>query len=351
MLRVQLFAISWLLSAAVVAQSPFRFAGAEVRPATRHDVLIPIESEGASTAIPVTILHGATDGPVLGVTAGVHGFEYPPIMAAQRLAESIDPARLRGTVILVRIANLAGFITRSPYVNPLDGLNLNRSFPGSPDGTVTERIAHFLTENVIAPADYFLDMHAGDAPEDLMAYGAYYHADDRPEASEAGRRMAIALGYDYIVRFNTDGKEYMRPDRPSLYCSAEAFKRGIPAADIECGRLGMAEPLLIQSVERAVHGVLADLNMLPPEAGTDTPSEPAFIMQRSYLEAEADGIFHTTKSGGDYVTAGMEIGYLTDYFGRRTQTVVADTNGILLLVLGTPPVNAGETIAVIGVVD
>ncbi|WP_116125852.1 succinylglutamate desuccinylase/aspartoacylase family protein [Lewinella sp. IMCC34183] len=339
------------LAAALPAQSAFSFAGESVPAGSRRDFSIPVAAGDTATTIPITVLHGATDGPVLSITAGVHGYEYPPILAAQRLGETIDPDTLRGTVILVRIANLPSFLGRSPFVSPLDGRNLNRSFPGRPDGSLTERIAHFITAHVIASADYFLDLHGGDAPEDLMPYGAYYDNDGQPEASEQGRAMAVALGFDFIVRFNTDGKDYMRPDHPSLYCSAEAFRRGIPAADVECGRLGLAEPLLVDRIAGGVAQVLRTLDMLPAARDTTPVGAPAFITDRSYLEAAQDGIFYPAKRAGEYVTAGMEIGYVTDYFGTRVQTIVADTAGVLLLVIGTPPIRKGETMAVIGQVE
>ncbi|MDP1572124.1 MAG: succinylglutamate desuccinylase/aspartoacylase family protein [Vicinamibacterales bacterium] len=109
------------------------------------DLQIPAGTSDPATRIPVTVFHGASDGPVLALTAGVHGYEFPPILAAQALLDRIDPARLRGTVILVRIANVEAFEQRVPYVNPFDRQNLNRSFPGRSDGTPTERIAWALT--------------------------------------------------------------------------------------------------------------------------------------------------------------------------------------------------------------
>ncbi|MGB3799209.1 MAG: hypothetical protein WA952_05295, partial [Lewinella sp.] len=160
-----------------------------------------------------------------------------------------------------------------------------------------------------------------------------------------------ALGFDYVVAFQTDGKDYMRADRPSLYCSAEAFRRSIPAADIECGRLGLAEPLLAQRIEGGVTNLLRELDMLPASQSAADVVSPTMIVNRSYLASQYDGIFYSAKAAGEYVTAGMEIGYVTDYFGERVQTIVADTSGILLLVIGTPPILVGETAAVIGTVE
>lgn len=211
--------------------------------------------------IPVTVFNGAEPGPVLGITAGVHGYEYPPIMAAQELIQKIDPGRLKGTVILVQIANVVGFLTRSITINPLDGKNLNRSFPGKEKGSITERIAYFISTKIGARCDYFLDMHAGDAPQNLMPYAAYYSNEKMKEVSEKGREMARALGFDYIVTFVTDEQEYIKDGKDSLFCSAEPFKRGKPSIDIECGRLGRTDTQLTQRIVSGVINLLTYLGM------------------------------------------------------------------------------------------
>ncbi|MGB3775996.1 MAG: succinylglutamate desuccinylase/aspartoacylase family protein, partial [Leeuwenhoekiella sp.] len=201
------------------AQTSFKFEGKEVAAGTKVHFKIPVEHEGVSTFIPITIFNGAKAGETLGITAGIHGYEYPPILGAQRLIQSIDPKKLKGTVILVQLANVKSFLGRSPFVNPADGKNLNCSFPGKEEGSLSEKIAYFISNSVINRVDYFLDMHAGDAPEDLMSYGAYYRNDDMPEISATGKEMALALGFDHVVIFDTDEKEYMKAEKPSLYTS------------------------------------------------------------------------------------------------------------------------------------
>ena len=91
------------------------------------------------TTIPVTVLHGASDGPVLALIAGIHGYEYP-ITALQAMRTQVDPAALSGTMILVHIANMPAFLGRTIYYSPGDGKNLNRMFPGDPDGSISQRI-------------------------------------------------------------------------------------------------------------------------------------------------------------------------------------------------------------------
>lgn len=111
--------------------------------------------------IPVTIAHGVSDGPVLALIAGTHGYEYPPITALQAVRAQIDPAALSGTIIMVHIANMPSFLGRTIYYTPGDGKNLNRMYPGDPKGSISQRIAHLLTTEVIDQADYLVDLHGG----------------------------------------------------------------------------------------------------------------------------------------------------------------------------------------------
>src|SRR6188508_3240451 len=148
--------------------------------------------------IPVSLVRGSGKGPVLALVAGVHGYEYPGISALQRLRQSIDPRALRGTLILVHIANPPSFYGRTIYTSPADGKNLNRVFPGRPDGTLSERIAYEITTQVIAKADFLVDLHAGDGNEALRPY-VYMPVTGNAKLDAAIRGMALAFGLDHIV--------------------------------------------------------------------------------------------------------------------------------------------------------
>src|SRR5580658_4806827 len=127
-------------------------------------------AQDAGTQIPVTTIEGAQPGPTLALIAGNHGYEYPPILALQELRTQIDPASLSGIVIMVHVANMPSFLGRTIYFSPVDGKNLNRVYPGRADGTVSERIAYAITQQIIDRADYVLDLHCGDGNEWLRPY-------------------------------------------------------------------------------------------------------------------------------------------------------------------------------------
>src|SRR2546428_8014100 len=122
---------------------------------------------------PFIAIAGAADGPTVLVTAGIHAAEYTGIEAAIRLGRGIDPKRVRGILLVIPLLNRPGFYERSVYVNPEDGDNLNRVFPGDPKGRWGERFAHRLLTEIVTRCEYAIDLHAGDLIEDLTPFVIY----------------------------------------------------------------------------------------------------------------------------------------------------------------------------------
>jgi predicted deacylase len=344
--RSWLLVVLLLIPIATLAQvTPFSFAGHTIQPGQQQSLEIPVVAGKDSTVIPVTVIHGAKAGPVLTITAGIHGYEYPPIMAAQQLPGLLHPADISGTVILVQVANVPAFLGRSIYYNPIDGKNLNRSFPGSPDGTLTDRMAWTLAEQVISRCNYFVDVHAGDGNEDLHPYVGYYNYHGHDTLSEQSRQMAYALGFDYIIPIPWSPV----PGAPSMYGTREAMLRNIPTVAIECGRLGIVEPENIRQINNALTSLMRHLHMLP---GKPLQSrKPVIVKERSYINSEYTGIFYSTLKSNDRVRKGMKLGYYTDLFGRHLGDVTSPMDGRVIYKIGTPPVNKGETLFCIGQVE
>lgn len=311
-------------------------------------ISVPPGEDGVETAIPITVVNGRGDGPVLTLIAGIHGAEYAPILALQRVPRLLDADRISGAVIIVHVANLPAFQGRTIYFGPDDLENLNRSFPGDPGGSVTERIASTLTDQVIRQSDYLIDIHAGDANESLRpSYSAYYAEAGSSEVIEASQRIALAFGLDVIVRFRgpIDSPE------TAIYTSAQAVALGIPAMDVESGELGRTGEQYVRPIVEGVMSVMRELEMIP--GAPAIPGNPLYINERARIYSEHDGLWYPSDlvQAGDYVAEGTRLGRITDYHGNTLSEIDAPASGILLILFGTPPVNRGDNIVVIGKVN
>jgi predicted deacylase len=290
------------------------------------------------TQIPVSIYRGKNTGPVLALISGTHGYEYAPIIASQRLRQTLDPQQINGTVIMVHVANMPSFLKRTIYYSPVDGKNLNRMYPGKQDGTISQRIAYAITKEIIEKSDYLLDLHCGDGNESLRPY-SYWMTTDNAEVDEKSKQLALAFGLDHIVIDNG----LPRNPAESVYTSNTAATRGKPAITTESGALGQTDEESVNRTERGVLNVMKLLKMYPGEP--EMVANPIWLEGGQVLRSESNGIFYPLVERGHTVAQGTLLGYVTDFFGKKLFDVEAPFAGEVLYVLGTPPVSKGEPLA------
>ncbi|EED33720.1 succinylglutamate desuccinylase/aspartoacylase [gamma proteobacterium NOR5-3] len=290
--------------------------------------------------IPVTIAHGANDGPVLALIAGTHGYEYPPITALQAVRSELDPTTLSGTIIMVHIANMPSFLGRTIYYSPGDGKNLNRMYPGDPDGSISERIAHLITTEVIDQADYLVDLHGGDGNEALRPY-VYMPVTGDAAFDTKIQGMAVAFGLDHIVM--DTGPQHA--SGPSLFTDQTALERGIPAITTETGQSGSNDPYWVELAEAGVWNVLRHLDMIPGDEIAN--SGVTWLSDYKVVSSPQSGIFRAVTRDGYAVTEGAILGVLVDFFGNELTKIRAPFSGVVNYVISTPPVSAGEPVAMI----
>jgi predicted deacylase len=169
---------------------PFGIRGISAEAGQRAQGFITIgETPSGPIQFPVVIVNGAGDGLVLCLTSGVHATEYAPIDAVMRIIQSLNPATLRGTVIAVPVVNMRMFESRTGFISPLDGLNLNKVAPGRVDGSISEILAKVLLEEVITRANVHIDLHAGDLGEMLLPFAGYALTGKR-ELDDKGEALA-----------------------------------------------------------------------------------------------------------------------------------------------------------------
>ena len=284
--------------------------------------LLPVPD--TTTEIPITIINGKEDGPTLLITAGIHGGEYPGIAAAMELGSEIEPKEVHGCLIMMHPVNIQGFWARREFIVPEDGKNLNRVFPGTPLGTLSEKTAYLISSNFFPLADFYVDMHSGDIHESLHPY-VYYPGQPTLEIEKQSRAVAKVLDMEYMVRSLATGGAYNY-----------AASTGLPSILIERGGAGLCCQEDIEAYKEDICNILRKLKMFT------TPVKPRHHYPRDvenliYLEAEETGCWRHHIHSGDFVFEGQVLGRLTDIFGNTitTYSALAAPKGTVLVAYGT----------------
>ena len=283
-------------------------------------------------------------GPVLALLAGAHGTEYASIIALEKLPATVDASTLSGTLVVVPLLNVPSFARIVPHLNPVDGKNMNRMYPGRPDGTQTERASYAVTRQVVERSDHLIDFHGGDIDENLRP--VLLLAEDRPR--RAGCRVAR---HGARVRPRPHHHHDRTAHRPGgLALSREHRDHARQAVDHRRGRPGRHGRTGGRGGSRERH---PERDAAPEDAAGRArrrcsirsgsiawPTWPASTRASSIRRVER----------GSSVATGTTIGRITDYVGRPLAEVRAAAAGVVLYVRAVPTVNKGEAIASIGVI-
>ncbi len=293
--------------------APLELLGKTVRPATvvKRQLALGESYAGDTLSTPVLVAHGAKAGPTLCLTAAIHGDELNGIEVVRRTVNSLDVKALRGTVIGVPVVNLLAF-TRGARETP-DRRDLNRYFPGRPDGSFADRIAHALFANIVTPhCDYLVDFHTGSFNRSNLPQ-LRANLDDKRV-----RRFVRQFG-DIPVMFKRGSRKMLR---------RVATEAGIPGVSFEFGESTTVQTPYVDSAERALATALVNLGMLPGEKRR--VEQPVYRKSR-WIRAENGGIFISHKLIGDEVKAGEVIGVIANPLTEEEKPL---TSGVDARVLG-----------------
>jgi len=346
-LHFRIAILGWTLALLAVVSPGARGADVTVGTATAHAgeraagfIQVPAGVD-AGTNIPVIVIDGAKPGPRLTLVAGSHGTEYASILALEKLAQSVSPAGLSGSLVIVPLINVASFTQKVPHLNPVDGKNMNRMYPGNPQGTQTERALWLIGREVVQPSDYLIDLHGGDLDENLRRY-SYWPVTGNEKLDAATRAMVVAFGLDHIVIQKNQGTA--TPGATPI--SRFAIDLGKPTLIAEAGHAGTTNGEDIDVLFQGSENVMRYLKMLPGEA---KPVEhPVWIGEITAVRSDQDGIFYPLVVPEAYVRQGMRIGYTTDYFGNKLADITTPVSGVVVYVCSVPSMKKGDTAAYIG---
>jgi predicted deacylase len=288
---------------------------------------------------PVITVAGQRPGPVLLVTAGVHGCEYPGIETAIRLGKTLDPAQLSGTVVVIPTVNVPGFWSRAMFVTPPDGVNPNRVFPGDPNGSYSEQLAFAMMEEFITRADAFIDLHGGDLVEDLVPFSICRRSP--AEVDQKALAMARVFGLPFILAVDRP----IQPAKGTMTFVASA-ERGVPGIIAEAGAIGQLEEEPVQQLTDGIRRVLRHLGMA--ELDAPPPPEAMVLNDFVWLYSRHAGMFYPTVSINDLVEEGQVVGRIGSLFGETLEEITTPLAGRVLFLTTSPAMQAGGLLLGVG---
>ena len=289
---------------------------------------------GGEFQLPATILHGEQPGKTVLITAGIHAEEYVGIQSALELSEMLKVQKIAGTVVIVKVVNRKAFEVRSGSESHEDGKNLNRVFPGSKEGTWSERLAYAIEKELLSIADYYIDLHSGDSYEQLTPY-VYYAGAAAKEVAEQSREMAQQADVPYMVGSNV----------AMGGCYNYAASLGIPSILLERGQMGGWTKEESHSTRRDVRNILCHLGIYQGEKDYRN-YYPLEVKDLCYQAANEQGLWYPCKKPGDMIQQGDMLGVIKDYEGKILEVCKAEYGGVILYQTGSLQVQeSGSVIA------
>ena len=310
--------------------SSINIDGITANPGEKVFGFLKVGSTSVSTySIPLAIINGSKAGKTLCLLGGTHGTEFASIEAVIRTVQSLDPKKMRGTVLAVPVVNGPQFEHRSAFLSPYDQLNQNRQFPGDPNGTLSRRTSHVIFSKIVSKADVLCDCHGGDITEDLDCYVIARVGED-----EEINKRALAMAQCF------PGKVIIARKGGTIGTTGEAqdiYK--IPCITPEAGTPYPVRERHIAFHYDGIQNLLKHIGIIRGEAKTFN----AKVNPKEYqVTAKNGGIWHSYVEIGQEIRKGQKIGDMTNLFGNVIETYIAPESGWVRFLRVWYSVNVGE---------
>ncbi|MCP3938767.1 MAG: N-alpha-acetyl diaminobutyric acid deacetylase DoeB [Actinomycetia bacterium] len=305
-----------------------------------HLVLPHSHDEAAYGAvmIPIAVIKNG-DGPTVLLTGGNHGDEYQGVLSLIKLANTLDPSCIAGRVIVVPCMNQPAFAAGT-RTSPIDKGNLNRSFPGRPDGTHTERIADYVTRTLLPMADAVLDLHDGGRTLDFIPLASSMILADDPETEARSQAAAEAFGAPYVTKL-------VELDTLGMW-DVVVTASGRPFVTTGLGGTGGTRPEIVKITDAGVHNVLVHWGVLSDDPVAGSPSAHIRVPEvDGYVLSTSDGLLEWLVDLGGPVEVGQVIARVhgTKRLGENPVDYRATVDGILAMRHHPGLVKMGDAIA------
>jgi predicted deacylase len=308
------------------AVKPFVIRGITVQPGERRIIDLPVTDLSTHTpiAMPVQVICGRHPGPTLFVCAALHGDEILGVEIIRRVLKLNSLRRLNGTLVAIPIVNVFGFISLSRYLP--DRRDLNRSFPGSPTGSLASRLAHLFLGEIVAKCTHGIDLHTGAVHR--VNYPQIRANLDDPEVL----RMANSFGVPVIVNATLRAGSLRQA----------AAKQNVPVIVYEAGEALRFDEMSIRAGVKGVARVMRALNMLPVAKRGQRPMDPIVARSSTWVRAPVSGILRASIILGAQVLKGASLGVISDPFGENEVDVRSPSDGIVIGRTNLPLVHEGD---------
>jgi len=306
----------------------FGIGGETIAPGIRRTIDLPVSmlSDHTPMTMSAHVIHGRRDGPVVFVSAGVHGDEIIGIEIVRRLLGVPQLDTLRGTLIAVPIVNAFGFLNNSRYLP--DRRDLNRSFPGTQGGSLASRLARLFMTEIVVRSDLGIDLHS-----------AAVHRTNLPQIRiSAGNRETLRLARVF-------GAPVILPSQLREGSLRGAAKdAGVDVLLFEAGEALRFDEMAVRAGVSGILRVLKDQSMLPAKGIARAKRKPMLSESSRWLRAPQGGLLRSYKSEGDMVSEGETLAVVADPFGEVEIPVISDRAGLIVGRAVLPNVNEGDAL-------
>jgi predicted deacylase len=309
-------------------RQPFSVGDITIDAGTSETVELPVSvlSDHTPVTMSAHVTHGKSDGPVMFVSAGIHGDEVIGVEIVRRLLRAPNLRTLRGTLIVVPIVNTFGFINRSRYLP--DRRDLNRSFPGSTAGSLAGRLAHIFLTEIVARCELGIDLHS-----------AAIHRTNLPQIrisadNERTAKLANVFGAPVILQSNLrDGS-----------LRAAAAELGKDVLLFEAGEALRFDEMSIRAGVAGVLRVMHHIGMISSKGIAKTKMPSQLCESSSWVRAPAGGLLRIFRADGDVVAEGDLLAAVADPFGGEEIEILAPFGGIIVGRAVMPIINEGDAL-------
>ena len=310
------------------APGPLKIGGVSIAAGARALVDLPVADLYTHTKLnlPVHVINSKRPGPTLFLTAAVHGDELNGVDVIRRVLKLPELKRLRGRLLAVPIVNVFGFINRSRYLP--DRRDLNRSFPGSERGSIAARLANLIGNEVVARADFGIDLHTGAVDRSNLPQIRGNLSD--PRVLEHAKAFGTPVILDASLR---DGS-----------LRAFAADKGIPILLYEAGEALRFDEVSIAAGVTGVRRIMRKLGMLPPRMPAASRPEPLVSRSSAWVRAPRSGIVSSKCRLGERVGSGQVLALVGDPYGESESEVLAKAGGLVIGRSNSPLVHEGEAL-------